>query len=50
VPTQAHAKGVDIIRIGTVSGLKDVNFGGTVVTLAELSAAHEGWFPKYMAG
>jgi phosphoribosylformylglycinamidine synthase subunit PurL len=48
--TQAHVKGVDIIRIGTVSGLKDINFGGTVVTLAELSAAHEGWFPAYMAG
>ena len=48
--TQAHVKGVDIVRIGTVSALKEVNFGGTVVTLADLSAAHEGWFPKYMAG
>jgi phosphoribosylformylglycinamidine synthase subunit PurL len=48
--TQAHVKGVDIIRIGNVSGMKDVNFGGTVVTLAELRNAHEGWFPKYMAG
>jgi phosphoribosylformylglycinamidine synthase subunit PurL len=48
--TQAHVKGVDIIRIGNVSGLKEVNFGGTVLTLAELCAAHEGWFPAYMAG
>jgi phosphoribosylformylglycinamidine synthase subunit PurL len=48
--TQAHVKGVDIIRVGNVSGLKEINFGGTVVTLAELSAAHEGWFPEYMAG
>jgi phosphoribosylformylglycinamidine synthase subunit PurL len=48
--TQAHVKGVDIIRVGTVSGLAEVNFGGTVVTLAELSAAHEGWFPTFMAG
>ena len=48
--TQAHVKGVDIIRVGNVSGLKEVNFGGTVVTLAELSAAHEGWFPAFMAG
>jgi phosphoribosylformylglycinamidine synthase subunit PurL len=48
--TQAHVKGVDIIRVGTVSGLAEVNFGGTVVTLAELSAAHEGWFPAFMAG
>jgi phosphoribosylformylglycinamidine synthase subunit PurL len=48
--TQAHVKGVDIIRIGNVSGLREVNFGGTVVTLAELSAAHEGWFPAFMAG
>ena len=48
--TQAHVKGVDIIRVGNVSGLKEVNFGGTVVTLADLSAAHEGWFPSFMAG
>jgi phosphoribosylformylglycinamidine synthase subunit PurL len=48
--TQGHAKGVDVIRVGSVSGLAEVNFGGTVVTLAELSDAHEGWFPKYMAG
>ncbi len=48
--TQAHVKGVDIIRIGNVSGLKEINFGGTVVALADLSAAHEGWFPAFMAG
>jgi phosphoribosylformylglycinamidine synthase subunit PurL len=48
--TQAHVKGVDIIRLGNVSGLKEINFGGTVVSLADLSAAHEGWFPTYMAG
>jgi phosphoribosylformylglycinamidine synthase subunit PurL len=48
--TQAHVKGVDIVRVGNVSGLKEVNFGGTVLTLADLSAAHEGWFPEFMAG
>jgi phosphoribosylformylglycinamidine synthase subunit PurL len=48
--TQAHVKGVDIVRVGTVSGLDEVNFGGTVVTLAELGAAFEGWFPAFMAG
>jgi phosphoribosylformylglycinamidine synthase subunit PurL len=48
--TQAHVKGVDIVRVGTVSGLGEVNFGGTVVTLTELSAAFEGWFPALMAG
>jgi phosphoribosylformylglycinamidine synthase subunit PurL len=48
--TQAHVKGVDIVRVGNVSGLKEVNFGGTVVTLADLGAAHEGWFPEFMAG
>jgi phosphoribosylformylglycinamidine synthase subunit PurL len=48
--TQAHVKGVDIIRVGNVSGLKEINFGGTVITLAALSASHEGWFPAYMAG
>ncbi len=48
--TQAHVKGVHIVRVGNVSGLKEVNFGGTLVTLADLSAAHESWFPAYMAG
>jgi phosphoribosylformylglycinamidine synthase subunit PurL len=50
VITQAHVKGVDIIRVGDVSSGDDVNFGGTAVTLADLRAAHEGWFPDYMAG
>ena len=48
--TQAHVKGVDIVRIGTVSGLGEVNFGGTALGLSELSAAFEGWFPAFMAG
>jgi phosphoribosylformylglycinamidine synthase II len=48
--TQAHVKGVDIIRVGTVSGLPEINFGGTVITTESLKAAHEGWFPNYMAG
>jgi phosphoribosylformylglycinamidine synthase subunit PurL len=48
--TQAHVKSVDIVRIGNVSCSGDVNFGGTAITLAELRDAHEGWFPKYMAG
>jgi phosphoribosylformylglycinamidine synthase subunit PurL len=48
--TQAHVKGVDVVRIGTVSGLDEVNFGGTVVGLPELRTAFEGWFPRFMAG
>lgn len=48
--TQGHVKGVDVIRIGSVSALREVNFGGTVVSLEDLRSAHEGWFPAFMAG
>ena len=47
--TQAHVKGVDIIRIGTVistSGL--IVEGGVSISLEELRQVHEGWFPAYM--
>jgi phosphoribosylformylglycinamidine synthase subunit PurL len=50
VITQAHVKGVDIIRIGDVSSSGDINFGGDAVTLTDLRDAHEGWFPEFMAG
>ena len=47
--TQAHVKGVDIIRIGTVistAGL--IVEGGVSISLEELRQVHEGWFPAYM--
>ena len=49
--TQGHAKGVDVIRAGTVTGeaaLKIEN--GPSISVAQLRAAHESWFPAYMAG
>ncbi|MDO8353322.1 MAG: AIR synthase-related protein, partial [Aestuariivirga sp.] len=49
--TQAHVKGIDIIRIGTVTGDATLNVQGqATISLAELKSAHEGWFPAYMAG
>ncbi len=48
--TQAHVKGVDIIRIGTVTEAREVKMEGAVsLPLAELREAHEAWFPAYMA-
>jgi len=49
--THGHAKGVDVIRAGTVTGeaaLKIEN--GPSISVAQLRAAHESWFPAYMAG
>jgi phosphoribosylformylglycinamidine synthase subunit PurL len=47
--TQAHVKGVDIIRVGTVSGIADVRFGDVSVALSALRDAHEAWFPSLMS-
>ena len=49
--TQAHVKGIDVIRVGTVTGEATLNVPGqATISLAELKTAHEGWFPAYMAG
>ncbi len=49
--TQAHVKGIDVIRIGTVTTEPALKIGSeTQVALAELKSAHEGWFPAYMSG
>lgn len=38
------------IEIGKVTKKAEMKFGDVSLTVAELKAAHEGWFPKYMAG
>jgi phosphoribosylformylglycinamidine synthase len=49
--TQAHVKGIDVIRIGTVTADATLNVQGqATISLAELKSAHEGWFPAYMSG
>ncbi len=48
--TQAHVKGVDVIRIGIVTAEAALKIGETEIEIAELKSAHEGWFPNYMAG
>jgi phosphoribosylformylglycinamidine synthase len=49
--TQAHVKGVDVIRIGTVTSALTLIVGSQApISLDELRSAHEGWFPAYMAG
>ncbi len=47
--TQAHVKGVDVVRMGTVSSDAAIHFGKTAVALNDLRLAHEGWFPNLMA-
>jgi phosphoribosylformylglycinamidine synthase len=47
--TQAHVKGVDVIRIGTVTSAAGLIVEGSAsISFDELRAAHEGWFPAYM--
>ena len=49
--TQAHVKGIDVVRIGTVTGDATLNLRDqTTISLAELKNAHESWFPAYMSG
>ena len=49
--TQAHVKGIDVIRIGTVTKAATLNVGDqATISLAELKNAHDGWFPAYMSG
>jgi phosphoribosylformylglycinamidine synthase subunit PurL len=48
--TQAHVKGVDVVRVGSVTKDVTLNLGPDApISLAELKSAHEGWFPAYMA-
>ncbi|WP_119268478.1 phosphoribosylformylglycinamidine synthase subunit PurL [Taklimakanibacter deserti] len=47
--TQAHVKGVDVIRIGTVTSKAGLIVEGAAsISLETLAEAHEGWFPAYM--
>ena len=48
--TQAHVKGIDVIRVGAVSAEATFTVAGSFsISLAELKSAHEGWFPAFMA-
>ncbi len=51
-PILAAAKsvGVPCVAIGRTGGASLNVAGETPISLAELRAAHEGWFPAYMAG
>lgn len=48
VLASAEAAGVPAARIGETGG-NAISVNGEAVALAELKAAHEGWFPAYMA-
>ena len=37
------------VEIGKVTATQHVKFGTVTIAVSELKAAHEGWFPKYMA-
>jgi phosphoribosylformylglycinamidine synthase subunit PurL len=47
--TQAHVKGVDVVKIGEVTAHDTVRFGSTSLSVDALRQAHEAWFPDYMA-
>lgn len=47
--TQAHVKGIDVIRIGTVTAEPSLAIAGhETIALATLKSAHENWFPALM--
>jgi phosphoribosylformylglycinamidine synthase len=46
----AKAKGVPARRIGTTGGAALTLKGGDAISVQQLSEAHEGWLPRYMAG
>jgi phosphoribosylformylglycinamidine synthase subunit PurL len=48
--TQAHVAGVDVVKIGITTQDPTVVTGDVSVPLRDLRAAHEGWFPGFMAG
>ncbi len=48
VKAAALASNVSLEEIGTTGGTA-ITLGGASVSLADLRALHEGWFPKYMA-
>jgi hypothetical protein len=41
-------KGVDVIRVGTVTDDGKLTTGSTAVAMSDLRNAHEGWFPAFM--
>lgn len=45
----ASAQGIDASTVGIVAGDSLVLPGEETISVAELKAAHEGWFPTYMA-
>ena len=48
--TQAHVKGIDVVRVGTVTEEVTLKLGELApMSLSELKSVHEGWFPAYMA-
>jgi phosphoribosylformylglycinamidine synthase subunit PurL len=50
IAARARAAGVPAMVIGTVGGSDVVLPGGEAIGVAELEAAHEGWFPNFMKG
>ncbi|GEO98729.1 phosphoribosylformylglycinamidine synthase subunit PurL [Methylobacterium haplocladii] len=45
----ASAQGIEATRIGTTGGDRLTLPDGETISVADLRAAHEGWFPAYMA-
>jgi phosphoribosylformylglycinamidine synthase subunit PurL len=48
--TPAHVKGIDVIRIGTVTSEPALKFGAEALPLSDVKFAHEIWFSDFMDG
>ncbi|CAN5303911.1 phosphoribosylformylglycinamidine synthase subunit PurL [soil metagenome] len=48
---EAQSAGIDLVQIGTVTeDARLIVEGAASISLDQLRAAHEGWFPAYMSG
>jgi phosphoribosylformylglycinamidine synthase len=47
---EAGQAGIDAVHLGKVAGSALIVEGLVSISLDELRAAHEGWFPAYMQG
>jgi len=45
----AKAAGVPAVKLGTTGGDALTLPGGETISVTDLTTAHEGWFPAYMA-
>jgi phosphoribosylformylglycinamidine synthase subunit PurL len=51
IAAEGQRAGIAVQRLGEVTAVAALNMaGGPTISLDQLRAAHESWFPAYMAG